>query len=285
MHDRLIRVPRSRLNCGLALALSLASCSRSSRQASQVGPGQELEDALRPTAAVTALRKLAGGHWHATASFRMGETSKSTDAGAPSSITTTTDLWMDKDGNFRLVESNDQGGKREVVRVAGELAVALSGGKLERRPSVEPEPTRLLEEALGAPWAAWDAVHRYAAVERDGGGLRIGRRSEPLIVTPATTPGRAWRDTVEVQVLDGQAQLHGVSTVAQNFTLHTRFTAQRDHLPIEGEIAVTGSLQDAGTVPAIVMPDADVVPTRQRTILDERALLGGLGSAASKGAP
>jgi hypothetical protein len=244
-----------------------------------------LEQALRPEAAVTGLRKVAGGHWHATASFRMAETGKSADAGAPGLITTTTDLWMDKAGNFRLVETNDQGGQREVVRVAGELAVALSGGKLVRRPAIEPEPTRLLEEALGAPWAAWDVVHRYAAVEREGGGLRLNRRNEPLALAPATTAGRAWRDSVEVQALEGQARLHTESGVLQAFTLHTRFSAKRDQLPIDGEIAVNGSLQDLGTVPAITMPDAEPVPTRQRTILDERALLGGLGAAAAKGAP
>ena len=27
-----------------------------------------------------------------------------------------------------------------------------------RRPAEEPEPTRLLEEALGGPWAAWDLL-------------------------------------------------------------------------------------------------------------------------------
>lgn len=274
---------RSRLTCGLALTLGLVSCSRSSRQAGHVGAGQELENALRPEAAATALRKLAGGHWHATALFRLGEAGVA-DAGAPSSITTTTDLWMDKDGNFRLVETNDQGGKREVVRVAGELAVAVSGGKFVRRPAVEPEPSRLLEEGLGAPWAAWDTVHRYAAIERDGGGLRLGRRSEPLALTAAATPGRAWRDTVEVQTLEGQAQLHTASSALQAFVLRTHFTAKRDQLPIQGEIAVTGGLQDAGAIPTITMPDAEPVPTRQRTILDERALLGGLGAAASKGA-
>jgi hypothetical protein len=106
------------------------------------------------------------------------------------------------------------------------------------------------------------------------GGL--GRRAPPC---------RAWRDTVDVHELEGRAQLHTGSSALDAFSLRSRFTAKREQLPIEGEIAVNGGLKDPGAVPAITMPDAEPVPTRQRTILDERALLGGLGAAASKGAP
>ena len=50
--------------------------------------------------------------------------------------------------------------------VGRELAVALRYGKMIRRIAEEPEPTRILEEALGAPWAAWEVVAGAAATER-----------------------------------------------------------------------------------------------------------------------
>ncbi len=261
--------------------LALVSCSRSSRQAADVGAGQELEGALRPEAAVAGMRKLAGGHWHATATFRISPVGA--DAGSPEAITTTTDLWMDKAGNFRLVESNDQANGREVVRVGGELALAISGGRLVRRPAQEPEATRYLKEALGAPWAAWDTVRLYTNVERDGGGLRLSLRSAPLAGTPAATPGRRWRDSVQVQSLEGHAELHAGTRALQSFALRARFTAKREHMPIQGEIVVDGRLLETGASAPVAMPDAGILPSRQRTTLDERALLGGLG--APKGEP
>jgi hypothetical protein len=85
---------------------------------------------------------------------------------------------------------------------------------------------------------------------------------------------RKWRETVEVQTLVGDARLDA-SGGLQSFSLASRFRAVRDGTPIEGELAVA-AIVDAVLAP-VIMPAAETLPARQRTILEERALLGGLG--------
>ena len=160
-----------------------------------------------------------------------------------------------------------------------------------RRQAQEPEPTRLLEEAVGGPWAAWETVRRFATVAPAGtpGVFRVSRSAKPVSV-PASfgeaTPLRKWRDSVEVQLLEGEARLDPKTRVPLAFTLKAQFTATRDDkVGLTGELAVTTRLDGIGSTPAIAPPPAQVLQPRQRTILEERALLGDLGRAPAKEAP
>ena len=265
--------PRKRMVSTLLLVAAWTSCGRGKRAEVQ-SPNQELDAALQPAALVSALRRLSGAHFHATATFRVNAAG-GPDAGAKDSITTTTDLWIDQQGNFRLAESNDQDGGREVVRVGGELAVALRHGKFVRRPAQDPEPQRLLEEGVGAPSAAWDTVRRFVEVVPAGSlAFRLSKAGQPRPAPAVATPLRKWRETVEVQTLLGDARLDA-SGGLQDLSLASRFRAVRDGTPIEGEIAVAATV-DAVLAP-VTMPAAEALPARQRTILEERALLSGLG--------
>jgi hypothetical protein len=264
---------RKRTVTTLLLVAAWSSCARGKRDQVQP-PDQELDAALQPAALVSALRRLSGTHFHATATFRVNAAG-GPDAGAKEAITSTTDLWIDKQGNFRLAESNDQDGGREVVRVGGELAVALRYGKFIRRPAQDPEPQRFLEEGVGAPSATWDTVRRFVKVVPAGSrAFRLSQAAEPLPAPATATPLRKWRETVEVQTLVGDARLDA-SGGLQALSLASHFRAVRDGTPIEGEIAVAASV-DAVLAP-VTMPAAETLPARQRTILEERALLGGLG--------
>jgi len=71
------------------------------------------------------------------------------------------------------------------------------------------------------------------------------------------------------------------------FACKTAFQAVRDQLPVEGEVAVSATLDQVGKVADIAMPEAETLHVRQRTILEERALLGGLSASplAKKPAP
>jgi hypothetical protein len=235
---------------------------------------QSLDAAVQPTALVSALRRLGGAHFHATASFRVSAAG-GPDAGSRDAVTTTTDLWIDKQGNFRLSETNDQDGGREVVRVGSELAVALRYGKVIRRPAQDPEPQRFLEEAVGAPSAAWDTVRRsLEVVPAATRAFRLSKAAQTSPAPAAATALRKWRETVEVQTLVGDARLDA-SGGLQAFSLSARFQAVRDGIPIEGEIAVAAVVDEVTT--PVTMPAAEPLQARQRTILEERALLGGLG--------
>src|SRR4029079_568197 len=128
----------------MSAALAAAGCKRDRNQGAV--PAQKvavLADALRPDAFAAALKRIGGAHFHATARFTVGPS-----GGTPSVVTTTTDVWVDRSGNYRFREQNDRDGGREVVLYGRELSVALRYGKMIRRVAEEPEPSRLLEEAL-----------------------------------------------------------------------------------------------------------------------------------------
>jgi hypothetical protein len=236
------------------------------------------------------LRKAGGGHLHATTTFHIDSSGK-TDPGdgakpaSPSAVTTTTDLWMDKQGNFRLVESNDLDGGREIVRVGGEVAVALRYGKMIRRAAQDSENVRFVAEALGAPWAAWEIVRRQVEVDEAGQGayrLRLGNRLADLPAGfPAAEGLRKWRDTVDVKTLEGQATLDIGSHLPLAFVCKTAFQAVRDQLAIAGDVTVSATVEQVGGVAEIAMPEAEPLRLRQRTILEEKALLGNLGAVSA----
>jgi hypothetical protein len=279
-----MRLTPYRVLAALAAVAAAASCGRTKPRGA-LAPDQVLDRALFPSTLAANLRAAGGGHFHATTRLRADLTSAPDDGAkpaAPAEVTTTTDLWVDRQGSFRLVEENDQDGGREIVRVGGEVAVALRYGKRIRRPARDSESERFLAEALGGPWAAWELVRRQVTVENAGGGLRLGLR-ERAAARPAGSPAaqglRTWRDSAQIASLAGQARLDAGGKLPLAFACKAGFRATRDQVPITGEIAVDATLAEVGQVTRIDLPDAGTLPTRQRTVLEERALLGGLPAA------
>ncbi len=86
-----------------------------------------------------------------------------------------------------------------------------------RRVAEEPEPSGLLEEALGAPWAAFELAAPRMHVERTGDDLVGGARATELHAVAAATARpssrrrpalplaglRAWRGTASIETLSG----------------------------------------------------------------------------------
>jgi hypothetical protein len=270
------------------IGLAIGGCGRSGE--TKLPPAEELDAALRPAALVAAMKRLRGAHFAGAAMFRVrpAEDARKPEAAARDAITTNTELWLDRHGQFRLVESNDHDGGREVVLYGRELSVAIKPGKMVRRSALEPEPTRMMEEAVGGPWAAWETVRRFATVEPGGspGSYRLSRSAAPVPVAASfaeATTLRRWRDTVQVEAMEGEATVDPKSGVLLGFKLRARFTATReDKVPLTGEIAVTTRLDKIGGTPLVQAPPAEPLQQRQRTILEERALLGDLGRPASK---
>jgi hypothetical protein len=274
---------------GAMMFLVLAACSQKKPNVARTDL-ETLDAALAPTTIAASLRKLGGAHFHATAMFRVDAAGKKdandgSKPASPSVVTTTTDLWMDKQGNFRLVESNDQDGGREVVRVGNEVAVALRYGKMIRRSTQDTESSRFLTEALGAPWAAWELARCQVEVERGNSGahrLKLGPRLVELPKGLSRAEGlRGWRETVDVKTLDGQVTLDAAGHAVRAFACKMSFVAVRAGLPVEGAMDVVAAVDQAGAVADIVLPEADTLHPRQRTVLEERALLPGLGASLS----
>jgi len=271
----------------------LSGCA-SKKSAAAKSAVETLDAVLAPEAVASALRRAGGGHFHSTALLRVEASRKADPAegklASPPAITTTTDLWLDRQGNFRLLEINDQDGGREVVRVGRDIAVALRYGKLVKRTAEDAESARFLAEAAGAPRTAWEIVRQQVEVKGSDGRyeLALGQRLAEL---PAGfSPGgglQKWRDSIDVKSLGGRVGLNGgTERILGTFECRATFGAirdavPRDGVPIEGEVAVAATVDQIGKVPDVTMPDAETLHVRQRTILEEKALLGGLRSSVS----
>jgi hypothetical protein len=279
---------------GLGLALSSTGCGKPPPVETR-SPFEELDALLRPAAQAVSVRRLPSAHVAASAMFRVSVgTARADDAGshdeeAPRDavITTKTDLWLDRRGQYRLNEINDQDGGRQVVHYGRDLAVALRHGKMIRRPALEPEPTHFLEEAVGGPWAGWETVRRFATVTRGPAGYQLTRSTGQVVVVrsvAASNSLRSWRDTVQVQDLAGEARVDPRTGALLAFTLNAHFSATRsDGVPLSGEVVVTSRIDSIGTTPSVVAPAAEELEPRPRSIIEERALLGDLNRAVGGG--
>ncbi len=250
-----------------------------------------LGDAVRPAFFAEALRKLGGGHYHATLRYSVGRAGS-----APLAITTTTDVWLDRAGNYRLREENDRDGGREVILSGRELAVALRYGKMIRRVAEEPEPSRMLEEGLGGPWAAFELSAPRMHVEKTGDDLVGGARATSYTLSlgdgSAVKPPapalplaglRAWRGTATIDRLSGRAVVDDATGALLAVDLTATFQARGETGPEEGAVEVHASLAEVASTPAIERPAADELSLRQRTVPEAHALLRGLAEPDRRG--
>jgi hypothetical protein len=254
-----------------------------------------LSDAVRPAFFAEALHKLGGAHDHATLRYSVGR-----PGAAPLSVTTTTDVWLDRTGNYRLREENDRDGGREVILTGRELAVALRYGKMIRRVAEEPEPSRMLEEGLGAPWAAFEICAPRMHVDKGGdkpGGdlagaaratsytLSLGDGSAARQQAPALPLAglRAWRSGAIVETLSGRLVVDDATGALLAADLKSTFQARGDGGPEQGSIEVHASVAEVGSTAAIERPAAEELSLRQRTVPEAHALLRGLGEPERRG--
>lgn len=281
----------------MLLAPALNACGRRAAKENR-SHGEELELALSPPQMARALRVADGARYRATTTYEIttpanrerGDTAKDT-------WVTTTDVWVDRAGNYRFTELNDQDGGREVVLFDKELAVGLRYGKLMKRPAREPEPTHLLEEALGSPYAAWEIVRMFAMVgkvqDQSTGAptllyrfTKASERQKEWATTAAigSSPLRQWRDTIVVDSLSGAVRLD-TNKLFVSARFDVNFSLRRGEETLVGLVRVEAYVRDRGAVAPINPPVAESLEPRQRTILEERALLGRAGAAEPAATP
>jgi hypothetical protein len=249
-----------------------------------------LADALKPDVFAAALKRIGGAHFHATTRFAVGPS-----GGAPNAVTTETDVWVDRTGNYRFLEQNDRDGGREVVLFGRELSVALRYGKMIRRVAEEPEPSRLLEEALGAPFAVFDLVARRARVTNAGTDLVGGSRATVFELKPgegkASDPGpeaqglRKWRNKASIDGLSGRIVVDDATGALVRCDLTAKFATAEEPKPVTGTVEVHTVLTDVASTPAIEKPPAEDLAMRQRTQPEQRELLRGLGQVRPAAEP
>jgi hypothetical protein len=268
----------------VALVLCAAAACRGRQDGTrETSRPVELAEAMRPERFAAALRKLGGAHLHGTTKLAVGPT-----GGAPLGVTTTTDVWVDRTGNYRLHEDNDQDGGRDVVLHGRELAVALRYGKMVRRIAEEPEPSQLLEQALGAPWSLFELAGSRVRITPAGAAPTTGAKATTFDLTLGTGDSaakrpvaplyglRAWRETATLASLAGQVVADDATGALMRVDVTARFTGRGPAGPIEGTFEVHSALSEVGSTAAIARPDAEELALRQRTVPEQKELLRGL---------
>ncbi len=262
------------------VVLGTGACGKRGQQDAR--PERSLVEIVRPTFLAQSLVGGAG-HYHATLRYTVGRT-----GAAPLAITTTTDVWRDPTGNYRLREQNDHDGGREVVLHGRELSVALRYGKMIRRVAEEPEPSRLLEEGVGGPWAMFElCAPRVVALKTQqfldgtrfrsydltpGDGSMVGKPLLPL------SGLRAWRGTVAIDNLTGHATVLDGTDELLSLSLVAKFHAKGENGPEEGTVELHAQTSDEKGWADIERPAAEELSLRQRTVPEAHELLRGLAA-------
>jgi hypothetical protein len=283
------------LLAALASALGVAPACRPKRGV-LTRPAAAVDAALQGNRFGEGFRKLGRSHLRGTTRFEVG-----LDGGSTESVTTETDVWMDDSGNWRLVDLNDKDGGREIVLHGRELAIALRYGRMIKRPAEDPEPLRLLAQGVGGPFAAWDLLRDVATIDDFGASTQAGRTvhvyklakaPQPPAPAPVGDPGdhQAWRRTIVADKIEGTILIDDKLGIPLLAEIHARYTMRRGEgagTPMHGAVDARTSIEEIGNSPAIAEPEADDLAPRQRTVPDERALLGGLPRAPARprGAP
>ena len=122
------------------------------------------------------------------------------------------------------------------------------------------------------------ASRRPARGRRFAALSRATARTEDLATLAADKGLRAWRAGVVVKQLAGHALVDDATGALREIELSATFTAKRDGRDLEGAVDVRGTLTDVGATAAIAAPAAEELALRQRTVPEQRELLGGLPS-------
>lgn len=200
------------------------------------------------------------------------------------------------DGSYHALYNNTADYGREVVWSGGNLDQRPRYAKWHRRPpTTAAEPGQILDQMYAVAGDYFDLVAFAAEVSDKGAETvagRSGRRVEiKLSPSPKKPPDqiltqRAWRETVGVQELSGDAVLDGDT----GFPLQARFKAKlsfsRDGRTFQMVLEVGADLTGLGQPVTITPPAAeDVVGTPERLKeVDERdELLRGIAPPTRKG--
>jgi hypothetical protein len=95
----------------------------------------------------------------------------------------------------------------------------------------------------------------------------------------SASPLRKWRETIALQSLRGEVRLEKTTGLLTAARIEARFTMRREGVPLSGLVRVEAALRDRGKVRPLSPPPAEELPVRQRTILEERGLLGRPGGS------
>lgn len=276
---------------GILLASVVGACHARRADPGAALPIASAEQAVQPAFFARALQQIGGAHFHGVTRLSAGR-----GAAPPQAVTTTTDVWVDRAGNYRFHEENDHDGGRDVVLYGRELSVALRYGKMIRRVAEEPEPSRLLAEALGGPAAAVELVAAQARVAPAGTETVGGSQATVSVFSlgdgaSAPLPGqtfaglRAWRGTASIESLSGRMLVDDASGALLKADLSATFKATGPEGPEQGALEIHTVLSDVANAPPIQAPAAQELVLRQRIVPEMHELLHGIAEPRAAAEP
>ena len=283
---------------GLAMAalagVGLLLCAACKRKPAAAPAAQTtVDELLLPQKIVEALTHRKGAQVKAKTEFHVAVPRGQSVAGAQD-IVTIAEVLLDPHGHYSLQEENDQDGGRSVYFNGEDIAVKLRYGKVIKRSGRGAEATEILEQALGGPWAAWEllasnSTFTAAPAASDGTitltlalghSKRAGGSQSPHRLPDGLS---SWRKTAvpkdvkgTLRYLPGGENLPATLVAAE---ISGSFSADVEKAggihQVQGQVQIQLQTEGIGQTAALPIPeDADQAWTRQRTILEERALLG-----------
>ncbi len=239
-----------------------------------------------------AIAEAVGAHQaKITARIEITENGKVVDA-----LSDETTLEAAADGSWHAIYDNSADYGREVTSLGGKLYLRQRYAKWHGRAPNDPKEPGHLIDRIYAVLGDYFEVVAFAAEVTDKGadtvGGRAGRRVEiKLSPTPKKPPEqmltqRAWRETIGVQALTGDAILDADTVIP----LQARFTAKlsfsRDGRTFQETIEVGQDLTGFGQPVTITAPAADLVvatPERLKEVDERDELLRGIAPPTRKG--
>lgn len=252
-----------------------------------IDPAELARAVLQPHRLTVAL----GGHtFKGTSSIVVTEEQQTVE-----DLQDETSIDMREDGSYHAVLNNSRDYGREAVFVDGTLYVGARHQKLsKRKPADDEEPSRIADEIAGTFAADLELV-AHAAEVSDRGVVQVAGRPARTIVFKLAPgeheaprqplPQRAWRESIVVSALQGQASLDGETGLLLAGTLEATLGFSRDGRRFHMQLKATHELADIGSARTIAAPPEDrvvVVAEHHREAEERDKLLEGIAPPARK---
>lgn len=186
-----------------------------------------------------------------------------------------------------LTNSADYG--REVLYLAPELYLRARYQRWHQRlPTDEREPELLFDRFAEGAAANWDLLAPGIAVADRGSAPFAGRTARKLALSPAVRPAkpasepvaqRKWRETREIEAVEGQVTLDETSGAVLALELRGTVRFRRDGRTFAMQLSIDSQLEDLGQAPNLSPPAAEEVvqtPGRLHEVDERDQLLEGI---------
>lgn len=207
-------------------------------------------------------------------------------------------LVLDFDGEdrFHLTLDNSKDYGRHAIFDGESLYLRPRFGKYHARaPQSESEAGDIRDEVFAGASDYLDLFASQLEVSDRGAKTLDGRAVRQIAlelapkpnkrIAPATHTQRAWRNTIEVEAIEGLVSLDAESGVALALEFRGRIKYERDNRRFGMTLQANRSISDIGHERAIAPPAEELVmriPVRRRELAERESLLKGIAPPARK---